>query len=523
MTDKDRVLIFDTTLRDGEQSPGCSMNLEEKLRVGQALAALGVDVIEAGFPAASPGDFDAVQALAENVSGPVICGLARCNAGDIEATARALDRAAAKRIHVFVATSAIHREHKLQMAKEEIIRSAVEGVRLARTFCDDVEFSPEDASRTEPEYLAEVVAAAIGAGATTVNIPDTVGYTVPGEFSELFRYLKSSVAGIDDITLSVHCHDDLGMAVANSLAAVEAGARQVECTINGIGERAGNCSLEELVMALRTRAAYFGLTTGVKTERLYPTCRLVSTITGMPIPRNKAIVGGNAFSHESGIHQHGMLRNTATYEIMSPKDVGLNRSNLVLGKHSGRHAFRERINDLGFALDDVELNRAFAEFKKLADQKKEVFDSDIESLVLHAEIDRPGPWRLTDLRIASGKGAFASAALGLTHVDGREVREASVGDGPIDAAFKAIERATGVEAPLMEFDVRSVSIGEDAQGEVAVHVQCDGRDYRGLGVSTDITEAGALAFLDVINRILRARERSAGLADRKASLAAGSI
>jgi 2-isopropylmalate synthase len=313
------------------------------------------------------------------------------------------------------------------------------------------------------------------------------------------------------------------LAVANSLAAVGAGARQIECTINGIGERAGNCALEEVVMALRTRAAYFGLTTGVKTERLYPTCRLVSTITGMPIPRNKAIVGGNAFSHESGIHQHGMLRNTATYEIMSPKDVGLNRSNLVLGKHSGRHAFRERINDLGFALDDVELNRAFAEFKKLADQKKEVFDSDIESLVLHAEIDRPGPWRLTDLRIASGKGAFASAALGLTHVDGREVREASVGDGPIDAAFKAIERATGVEAPLMEFDVRSVSIGEDAQGEVAVHVQCDGRDYRGLGVSTDITEAGALAFLDVINRILRARERSAGLADRKASLAAGSI
>ena len=523
MTDHDRVKIFDTTLRDGEQSPGCSMNLGEKLRVGQALAELGVDIIEAGFPAASPGDFDAVQALAESVDGPGICGLARCNSGDIEATARALQNAKAKRIHVFVATSAIHREHKLQMAKEEIIRSAVEGVRLARSFCDDVEFSPEDASRTEPEYLAEVVAAAIEAGATTINIPDTVGYTVPGEFSDLFRYLKKTVDGIDAVTLSVHCHDDLGMAVANSLAAVAAGARQVECTINGIGERAGNCSLEELVMALRTREAYFGLGTGIRSERLYPTCRLVSTITGMPIPRNKAIVGGNAFAHESGIHQHGMLRNTATYEIMSPKDVGLNRSNLVLGKHSGRHAFRERINELGFALDDVELNRAFAEFKKLADQKKEVFDADIESLVLHAEIDTPGPWSLADLRIASGKGAFASAALGLAHVDGREVREASVGDGPIDAAFQAIEKATGVEVTLMDFEVRSVSVGEDAQGEVAVHVHCDDRDYRGLGVSTDITEAGALAFLDVINRIIRARERNADIAETTASLAAGSI
>ena len=523
MTDQDRVKIFDTTLRDGEQSPGCSMNLGEKLRIGQALADLGVDIIEAGFPAASPGDFEAVEALAETIKGPVICGLARCNTGDIEATARALKGAEKSRIHVFVATSAIHREHKLQMAKEEIIRSAVEGVRLARSFCDDVEFSPEDASRTEPEYLAEVVAAAIEAGSTTINIPDTVGYTVPGEFLELFRFLKSSVAGIDDVTLSVHCHDDLGMAVANSLAAVEGGARQVECTINGIGERAGNCSLEELVMALRTRESYFGLSCGVKSERLYPTCRLVSTITGMPIPRNKAIIGGNAFAHESGIHQHGMLRNSATYEIMRPQDVGLNRSNLVLGKHSGRHAFRDRISELGFDLDDVELNRAFAEFKKLADQKKEVFDSDIESIVLHAEIERPGPWSLADLRIASGKGAFASAALGLAHVDGRTVREASVGDGPIDAAFQAIERATGVDVTLLDFEVRSVSVGEDAQGEVAVLVRFEDRDYRGHGISTDITEAGALAFLDVINRVLRARERNARAEETTASLAAGSI
>ncbi|MGH8265405.1 MAG: 2-isopropylmalate synthase, partial [Steroidobacteraceae bacterium] len=390
--DPHHVMIFDTTLRDGEQAPGCSMALPEKLRVARALAELGVDVIEAGFPIASRGDWESVNAIAREIDGPIIAGLARCNEEDIERAARALEPAKRKRVHVFLATSAIHRQFKLNMAKEEIIKAAVAGVRLARSFADDVEFSPEDASRTELEFLKEVVTAVVAAGATTVNIPDTVGYTVPQEFAELFRYLKANVPGIDGVTLSVHCHDDLGMAVANSLSAVQAGARQIECTINGIGERAGNCSLEEVVMALRTREAYFGLRTAINSTRLYPTSRLVSSITGMPIPRNKSVVGENAFAHESGIHQHGMLKHSSTYEIMRPQDVGLSRTHLVLGKHSGRHAFRERVQELGFELDEQELNRVFEEFKALADRKKELFDGDIEALVLRAEGGAAGPW-----------------------------------------------------------------------------------------------------------------------------------
>src|ERR1700723_3698557 len=393
----DRVLIFDTTLRDGEQSPGCSMTRPEKLRVARALAELGVDVIEAGFPAASRGDWESVNAGAREIQGATICGLARCNREDFERAARALKDAPRHRIHVFLATSAIHRQYKLNMAQEEILRTAIDGVRIARELCDDVEFSPEDASRTELEFLAQVVEAAIEAGATTVNIPDTVGYTVPDEFAELFRYLRKNVRGIERAVLSVHCHDDLGMAVANSLTAVVAGARQIECTINGIGERAGNCSLEEVVMALATRAAFFNLKTNVNTSRLYPTSRLVSSITGMPIPRNKAVIGENAFAHEAGIHQHGMLQNRTTYEIMRPEDVGLPRSSLVLGKHSGRHAFRERVQQLGFELDELELNRVFEEFKALADRKKELFDGDIEALVLRAENGAQGPWTLTEL------------------------------------------------------------------------------------------------------------------------------
>ncbi|MFI4878160.1 MAG: 2-isopropylmalate synthase, partial [Steroidobacterales bacterium] len=339
----DRVLIFDTTLRDGEQAPGCSMTRPEKLRVARALAELGVDIIEAGFPAASPGDFESVAAVAREVAGPTICALARCSPEDIELAARALAGAARRRLHVFLATSAIHRQYKLNMAQEEILRLAAAGIARARELCEDVEFSPEDASRTELEFLAQVVEVAIAAGASTVNIPDTVGYTVPDEFAELFRYLRKNVRGIEKVRLSVHCHDDLGMAVANSLTAVVAGARQVECTINGIGERAGNCSLEEVVMALKTRAAFFNVATGINTSRLYPTSRLVSSITGMPVPRNKAVVGENAFAHEAGIHQHGMLKHYSTYEILRPEDVGLTRGHLVLGKHSGRHAFRERV------------------------------------------------------------------------------------------------------------------------------------------------------------------------------------
>jgi 2-isopropylmalate synthase len=514
--DQDRVIIFDTTLRDGEQAPGCSMTLREKLRVASALRDLRVDVIEAGFPAASPGDFDSVQAIASEISGPVICGLARCHADDIERTWNAVKPAGRPRIHVFLATSEIHRNYKLHMAKEEVIRRAVESVRLARSLCEDVEFSAEDASRTELSFLTEVVSAVIEAGAATVNIPDTVGYTVPGEFAGVFRHLIENVKSLGKTVLSVHCHDDLGMAVANSLAAVKAGARQIECTINGIGERAGNCALEEVVMALHTRGDYFGLATGVDTRRLYPTSRLVSSITGMHVPRNKAVVGDNAFAHEAGIHQHGMLKHASTYEIMTPGDVGISRSNLVLGKHSGRHAFRDRVEQLGFDLGEEELNRAFAEFKKLADRKKELFDADIEAIIMQAAGQSEGPWHLEELHTTAGTGTIASGAVRLKHADGRFVNEAAVGDGPIEASFKALDRATGVAMVLTNFEVRSVTMGEDAQGEVTVTVEYNGASYRGSGISTDIVEAAALAYLDIINRVSRrspASDLEAGKSD----------
>jgi len=501
ISDPDRVLIFDTTLRDGEQSPGCSMTQPEKLRVARALAELGVDVIEAGFPAASRGDFDSVTAVAREVEGPTVCALARCHDEDIELAARALAAAPRRRLHVFLATSAIHRQYKLNMAQEEILRLAAAGVGRARELCEDVEFSPEDASRTELEFLAQVVEVAIAAGATTVNIPDTVGYTVPDEFAELFRYLRKNVRGIERVRLSVHCHDDLGMAVANSLTAVVAGARQIECTINGIGERAGNCSLEEVVMALKTRAAFFNVVTEVNTSRLYPTSRLISSITGMPIPRNKAVVGENAFAHESGIHQHGMLKNPSTYEILRPEDVGLSRSHLVLGKHSGRHAFRERVQALGFELDEVEFNRVFEDFKALADKKKELFDGDIEALVLRAEGSASGPWQLTELTTETRSGGVARASVQLRHNDGRSVQRTASGDGPVDAAFKAIEAATGISVTLRKFEVHAVSEGEDAQGEARVYVEYNRRTYRGASVSTNIVESGTRAFLEVLNRI----------------------
>ena len=500
------VKIFDTTLRDGEQAPGCSMTVREKLRVSAALSELNVDVIEAGFPAASPGDFDAVKAIAEQNLGPVICGLARCNPGDIEKVYNAVKAADNHRIHVFVATSAIHREHKLKMAKEEIIKSAVGAIEMARGLCDDVEFSPEDASRTELTYLAEVVSAAIAAGATTINIPDTVGYTVPGEFDQLFRHLKKHVDGIDDITLSVHCHDDLGMAVANSLAAVTAGARQVECTINGIGERAGNCSLEEVVMALKTREEYFGLFTGVDSTRLYPTSRLVAGITGMHMPRNKAVVGENAFAHEAGIHQHGMLQHASTYEIMRPEDVGISKSNLVLGKHSGRHAFKDRVRELGFDLDEFETNRAFKEFKKLADRKKDMFDGDIEAIIMNVDNASSGPWTLQSMNITSGTDVDATAELHLLDETGRAIEVSASAHGPVEASFGALEQATGISLTLKNFELRSATVGDDAQGEATVTVEFEGDSYRGHGASIDIVEAASRAYLEVINRILRRQE-----------------
>jgi 2-isopropylmalate synthase len=509
----DRIRIFDTTLRDGEQAPGCSMTMREKLRIAKALADLRVDVIEAGFPAASPGDFEAVKAIADHGLEPTICGLARCNPRDIEKVHAALKGAAKYRIHVFVATSAIHREHKLRMAKEEIIRSAVAAVSLARELCDDVEFSPEDASRTELSYLADVVTAAIEAGATTINIPDTVGYAVPSEFDLLFRYLKEHVSGIDAVTLSVHCHDDLGMAVANSLAAVAAGARQIECTINGIGERAGNCSLEEIVMALKTRSEFFGLHTDVDTTRLYPTSRLVSGITGMHVPRNKAVVGENAFAHEAGIHQHGMLQHRSTYEIMRPEDVGFSKSNLVLGKHSGRHAFRLRVRELGFDLDEFETNRAFQAFKKLADRKKDMYDGDIEAIVLNVDSASGGPWMLQSLQVTSGTERKASASITLIDDRGKSVDKSAAGDGPAEAVFRALELATEIDPVLKSFDLHSATSGEDAQAEATVVVDYGGQTFRGHGTSTDIVEAGGRAYLEVINRILRRRDRDAAAGD----------
>jgi 2-isopropylmalate synthase len=511
----DRVLIFDTTLRDGEQAPGCSMTLPEKLRIARALADLGVDIIEAGFPAASRGDWESVQAVAREVQGPVIAGLARCTREDIDLASKALAGAPHRRLHVFLATSAIHRQYKLNMAQEQILKHATEGVRYARELCEDVEFSPEDASRTELDFLAQVVEVAIEAGASTINIPDTVGYTVPDEFGELFRYLRKNVRGIDKVKLSVHCHDDLGMAVANSLTAVVAGARQIECTINGIGERAGNCSLEEVVMAIATRSAFFNLTTGVNTSRLYPTSRLVSAITGVSIPRNKAVVGENAFSHEAGIHQHGMLQHRSTYEIMRPEDVGLSRSSLVLGKHSGRHAFRERVQQLGFELDEPELNRVFEQFKSLADRKKELFDGDIEALVLRAGNAADGPWSLEQLDVEAHTGTPATVTVRLAHSDGRVLERKANGDGPVDAAFKAIELATGVSVTLRKFEVHAVTTGEDAQGEAVLYVEHNGRSYRGSSISTDIVEAANRALLEVINRIEMAQRSGRNPSDRR--------
>jgi 2-isopropylmalate synthase len=497
----DRLFIFDTTLRDGEQSPGASMNLNEKLEVARALRDLRVDIIEAGFPIASPGDFDAVQAIAREIEGPIICGLARCNADDIDRAWDALRDAAKPRIHVFLATSSIHREFKLKMAKEEIIRRAVEGVQRARDLCDDIEFSPEDAARTELDFLAEVVERAVEAGATTLNIPDTVGFAVPSQYAAAIAHLKKTVRGIDKMVLSVHCHNDLGLAVANSLAAIQEGARQVECTINGIGERAGNCALEEIVMALRTRGDYFGLTTNVNTKLLYPTSRKVSHVTGLQVQRNKAIVGQNAFAHEAGIHQDGMLKHASTYEIMRPEEVGIARTDLVLGKHSGRHALKQRVVELGYHLSDEQLNNLFEQFKTLADRKKDIYDADIEAMCetqIHAV---PALWVLEAFTCNAGSGTIHSAAVCLWHQDGTIHRDASIGDGPVDALFKAIERITGIEPTLRDYRVQSVTIGEDAQGEAHIEAEYRNRVVTGRAVSTDIIEASALAFVQVINRL----------------------
>jgi 2-isopropylmalate synthase len=504
-----RVRIFDTTLRDGEQSPGASMNIAEKLEIARALAALGVDVIEAGFPVASIGDFDAVRSIASEVAGSSVCGLARCNDRDIDRAWEAIQFAQKPRIHVFLATSAIHREHKLRMSKDQIIDKAVASVRRAKSYCSDIEFSPEDAARTEVEFLCDVVAAAIDAGATTVNIPDTVGYATPVQYAAVIRTLKERVANIERAIISTHCHDDLGMAVANSLAGCEAGARQVECTINGIGERAGNAALEEIVMALKTRFDYYGLTTGIKSERLYPTSRMLSAITGLAVQRNKAVVGRNAFAHESGIHQDGMLKERSTYEIMRPEDVGVPRTDLVLGKHSGRHALRERVTELGYTVTEEQLETLFHDFKALADKKKEVYDDDLVVLLENYLENVPAHWQLVSLHTTAGMGVLPSATIAIRRPDGEIIQDAAIGDGPVDAIFKAVERVTGVRANLHEFVVRSVTQGKDAQGEVTLELEVESgdRSFRGRAASTDIIEASAQAYLNAVNAIATHAER----------------
>ncbi|MDC0936603.1 2-isopropylmalate synthase [Pirellulales bacterium] len=496
-----QITIFDTTLRDGEQSPGCSMNLNEKLEIAQALADLGVDVIEAGFPITSNGDFEAVREISRIVSGATICGLARCRELDIDRAADALADGDNVRIHVFLATSAIHREFKLKMDKDEIVGHAVEGVRRARNRCDNIEFSPEDAARTEIDFLCRVVEAAIDAGATTVNIPDTVGYATPAHFRSVIETLRNRVPNIDQAVISVHCHNDLGLAVANSLAAVEAGAGQVECTINGLGERAGNCSLEEVVMALRTRGDYYAADTRINATRLVPASRLVSGITGMLVQRNKAIVGRNAFAHEAGIHQDGMLKERSTYEIMRPEDVGFTHTDLVLGKHSGRAALADRAKALGFTLGKEELDEVFDAFKRLADKKKEIYDGDIAALIEQKNAQVVDQWQIASYELEGHNDAPPKVMLTLARGDEQKSVTVSEGDGPLDAFFRAIEQITGTSVVVRDFRVQSASQGKDAQGESLVEVEHGGRLYRGRGVSTDTVEAGARAFLNAVNRI----------------------
>lgn len=502
MPEPQKIKIFDTTLRDGEQSPGASMNLTEKLEVAQALIDLGVDVIEAGFPIASPGDFDAVREIATTMKGATICGLARCNDKDIDRAWEALKHSEDPRIHVFLATSAIHREFKLQMTPEQIIQKAIEGVQRAVQYCDDVEFSPEDAARTEIDFLCEVVEKTIAAGATTVNIPDTVGYATPSHMASHIKALVDRVPNIDKAVISIHCHNDLGLAVANSLAAVQEGAGQIECTINGIGERAGNTALEEVVMAMKTRSDFFNYQTGIHTNRLVPTSRLVSTVTGIQVQRNKAIVGRNAFAHEAGIHQDGMLKEPSTYEIMRPEDVGFAKTDLVLGKHSGRAALADRAKQLGYRLTGEQLQDVFTAFKELADRKKEVYDGDISALIenkVYGEIE--DVWSLVNFELLTQSGSMATIKLTLGK-KGEEVScELTDGDGPIDAAFLATEKLTGLSLVCKDFQVRSATIGRDAQGEVIVRVEHDGEEFKGRGVSTNTVEATITAVLNSVNRI----------------------
>lgn len=494
------VKIFDTTLRDGEQSPGCSMETEEKIRMGLQLAKLGVDVIEAGFPMASVGDFEAVHAIASKVEGPSIAGLARATIKDIDRCWEAIQVAAKPRIHTFIATSDLHLKYKLQKTHAEVLVDAVNAVQHARHYTQDVEFSPEDATRTDWKFLSEVVEAVITAGASTVNIPDTVGYTTPEEFYRLIKYLKKNVPNISQAVLSVHCHNDLGLAVANSLAAIQAGARQVECTINGIGERAGNAAMEEIVMALKVRKEYFACETKIDTQQIYHSSRLLSLITGVRVQPNKAIVGDNAFAHEAGIHQDGVLKNVLTYEIMTPESVGWVQSKLVLGKHSGRHALRQRLKELGFELEEEKFEQIFHAFKALADRKKEIFDDDLEVLVFEQREKRQDRYELKDFQVSSRLDQKAEANLSL-EIDGVRVEGKATGDGPVEAAYTVLRQLTGFRGEMTQFKINAITGGADAQGEVSVSLQEGTRLVRGIGTHTNIIQASVKAYINALNRL----------------------
>jgi 2-isopropylmalate synthase len=507
MVNTKTIRIFDTTLRDGEQSPGASMNIDEKLRIARQLEKLNVDVIEAGFPIASEGDFEAVKKIAQTVKGTEVAGLCRAQFKDIDRAWEALQFAGEKgRIHTFIATSDIHMKYKLQMTPAQVVDAAVKAVKRAKSYTPNVEFSCEDAVRTDLKFLAEVVGAVIDAGATVVNIPDTVGYTIPFEYYNIIKYLKDNVANINNSIISVHCHNDLGLAVANSIAAVQAGAGQVECTINGIGERAGNCSLEEFVMILRTRSDILDFKTNIITEQLTPASRLLSTVTGIQVQPNKAIVGANAFAHEAGIHQHGMLMDKSTYEIMTPESVGLKTSVLVLGKHSGRHAFKKRLQELGYELVDDTLNKAFERFKALADLKKEIFDEDLDAIVADEALTDGEKYKLSHITVTCGSFAVATATVQM-EIDDQPVRTAELGDGPVDATMKAIEKLTKTKAKLQQYTVGSITGGTDAMGEVTVRLAEGTTTVIGRGSSTDIIEASAKAYVNALNRLHSKKER----------------
>jgi 2-isopropylmalate synthase len=507
-----RVTVFDTTLRDGEQSPGCSMNLEEKVRMARQLDALGVDVIEAGFPIASDDDFSAVREVARICRRPVIAALCRTTPEDIERAWEALSDAAHPRIHTFIATSDIHLQYKLQKTREEVLQMSCQAVRMAKRFTDDVEYSAEDATRTDLDYLCQVITAVIDEGATVVNIPDTVGYTVPSEYAKIISTLRERVPNIDKAAISVHCHNDLGLAVANSLTAIAHGARQVECTINGIGERAGNASLEELVMALRVRRDLMPYETGVVSEEIYRSSQLLSNITGVHVQPNKAVVGKNAFAHEAGIHQHGVIKNRLTYEIMTPESVGVKTNSLVLGKHSGRHALSKKYEEMGYTVSRSELDKAYKLFTKLADQKKEIFEEDLLAILQDGFAQIPERFKLRVVQATAGTSTLSTALVTLQDLSGEDsLTRTAAGDGPVAAVYEAIDQITGLRGKLIDYTVRSVTGGNDAVGEVFVHVEFNNTSYTGKAASTDIVDGSARAYLNAVNKALYALDRNEAL------------